>query len=221
MCEPFFSDGQRDNRTDNWSDGHESHVSRNGSVKGTTTTTTPLPPWLQQTSQEPFISTHTEQNYMSSDIVSHSGSDRVNFVKSLPSPSPHFLFHRVFIDKTFDSHTRQPYRRPVLALTERETYIATSSTDENRSSLDAANRTAYQSSHGDAAKELTDKLDSISAAPKSSGELSQGKELSQDGDDEHGGNGDLHNVSGSTHHHHHHHYTQRLQTFKVSIDSCF
>ena len=138
-------------------------------------------------------------------------------MKTLPSPSTHFFFHKVFLDKTFDSHTRRPYRRPVLALTARDIGAAKSSTDEKGSLPDAANHTAHELNHGGAAQQLTDKFDSLSATPPRPGEPSQGKELSQDDDMKYGGDSDGQNVSPNTRHHHHRH---RLHTFKVTKHNC-
>ncbi|MPC40056.1 hypothetical protein E2C01_033610 [Portunus trituberculatus] len=182
--------GQSNSHTDTWNNDHKGYLTRSSSDKlltTTTTTATPLLPWLQQPPEEPFIGGHTTQDYnISSDVSSQSRSSKVNFVKSVPPPSTHFFFHRVFLDKSFDNRTRQPYHRPVLALTARDIGAAKSSVDKKGNTSDAANHTAHESNHGSATKEFTDKFDSLPATPKHSDESSQGKEVTQDEDERHG-----------------------------------
>ncbi|KAK8398145.1 hypothetical protein O3P69_003818 [Scylla paramamosain] len=214
--------GQSDSHTDSWNNDQKGYLNRSSPDKAlttTSTTATPLLPWLQQPPEEPFIGGHTTQDYnVSSDVSSQSRSNRVNFVKSVPPPSTHFFFHRVFLDKSFDNRTRQPYHRPVLALTARDIGAAKSSIGEKGNTSDAANHTAHELDHGSAAKEFTDKFDSLPAAPKHSDASSQGKEVSQDGGERHGGDSDSENVIlDKHHHHHHHHHRHKLHTFKSQL----
>ncbi|XP_045131710.1 uncharacterized protein LOC123516463 [Portunus trituberculatus] len=214
--------GQSNSHTDTWNNDHKGYLTRSSSDKlltTTTTTATPLLPWLQQPPEEPFIGGHTTQDYnISSDVSSQSRSSKVNFVKSVPPPSTHFFFHRVFLDKSFDNRTRQPYHRPVLALTARDIGAAKSSVDQKGNTSDAANHTAHESNHGSATKEFTDKFDSLPAAPKHSDESSQGKEVTQDEDERHGGDDNSENVILEKHYqHHHHHHRHKLHTFKSQL----
>ncbi|KAK4321414.1 hypothetical protein Pmani_007769 [Petrolisthes manimaculis] len=84
-------------------------------------TTTPVPshlPWPHLISEDQY--TPESKSWPSEIQNTTSSNDLQNDPLKTPTTTtqaPHFLFHRVIVDTGYDSHTRQPYRRPVLALT--------------------------------------------------------------------------------------------------------
>ncbi|XP_071532680.1 uncharacterized protein [Panulirus ornatus] len=94
------------------------------------------------------------------------------------SPStrlPHFLFHKVYIDTTYDSHTRQPYHRPVLAVTavtNGKGKAADDTKDDDDEETDSISTVTYQLD-SEGLREFPDKLEEIlSVTEKDLDELS-------------------------------------------------
>lgn len=101
-------------------------------------TTTPLPsylPWPQLMSEDQY--TPDSKSWTPETQNASSSQDFQNDSLKTPTTTtqaPHFLFHRVIVDTGYDSHTRQPYRRPVLALTAVDIEKAKASGTQNATS---------------------------------------------------------------------------------------
>nr|XP_053637320.1 uncharacterized protein LOC128692266 [Cherax quadricarinatus] len=104
-------------------------------------------------------------------VLSHRDN---NSLRNSSTRLPHFIFHKVYVDTTYNQHSRQPYHRPVLAVmaVSNERNPATAVTQDKGNELqDAMDIITYHVT-SDGMKELPDKSSKFTVTRKNLSEIS-------------------------------------------------
>ncbi|XP_064105183.1 sarcoplasmic reticulum histidine-rich calcium-binding protein-like [Macrobrachium nipponense] len=164
-------DGEESLRDENSQESHERlrlKSAGNSSYHAPPTSKENAPPpvsrFAHQNSQEQFRASFVDLEQPRESPAIASSTKVVGSSGMRPTHTPHFIFHKVYIDTNYDPHTRQPYHRPVLAVKAvagEKTKASVLSKDTENGLPDTMETLAYQLPDDDTSRELPDKLEDL------------------------------------------------------------